>query len=188
MRLDKKQHPASRSAHPPAAAARRRPLFSVSNFRDYCTLGITFFYLFISYIWFGESVYQYLKYTYDQTQFLPAPTWNYLVKRIWSKQVKITKIQLIRKSAHKTPGGDGCAKISWTDQETDWYMGQEWPGRQENRVYTMSEISFRRRSNHECGEKDRVSMRLDKKKNLASPSAHPPAAAARRALAAIFNK
>ena len=67
-------------------------------------------------------------------------------------------------------------------------MGQEGQGRQKSRVNAMSDVGFRRHSNRGYGEQDRENMRLEKKKQPASPLAHPPAAAARRALAAIFNK
>ena len=67
-------------------------------------------------------------------------------------------------------------------------MGQGRQRRQGNRKYATSEISFRQRLNHKCGEHDWAYMRLDKKTHSDTPLAHPPAASERRALAAFFNK
>ena len=62
-------------------------------------LSVLNFYLFVSHISFGGSVYQYLKYTYDQNQYLPVPTYLYLpgktdliktIKNIKQTSLKIT--------------------------------------------------------------------------------------------------
>ena len=56
--------------------------------------------------------------------------------------------------------------------KSDWYMGQGEQGRQGIRAYARSEVSFRRRSNHQYGKQDRgkdqAYMRLDMRRlNLA---------------------
>ena len=72
-------------------------------------------------------------------------------------------------------------------------MGKGGQGRQGIRAYARSEVAFRRRSNRQYGKQDRAQnrahMRLDKRRPGLT-SAHPPAAAARRAgrFSAIFNK
>ena len=65
-------------------------------------------------------------------------------------------------------------------------MGHGGQGKQGNRAYARSKVGYRRRSSHQNGKQDRAYMRLDKR--TPGPAFSSPAAAARRALAAIFNK
>ena len=70
-------------------------------------------------------------------------------------------------------------------------MGQGGQGLQGNRACTMSEVGFRRRSNHQYGKQKRAYMRLDKKRSglaFGLPASRHCAAGTRRTFKSNFRE